>query len=195
MLQQVVQDALNEQINTELIASYSYLAMSTYCQENHLHGFAAWLQAQSQEEYGHAMKLYNFLIARNGKVQLKAIPQPKSDYTSLLDVFQTALEQEISVSQKIDDLYELAFKHKAFAALVELQWFITEQVEEEHTFRDIVSKLELLKDDKAAILDLDRVLGDTRRRRGRLKPGDRSSATRSADRGTRESPGVTSSPD
>lgn len=159
MLDQVVQDALNEQINTELIASYSYLAMSTYCKQNHLHGFAAWLGAQSAEEYGHGMKLYNFMIARGGKVQLKAIPQPKSDYSSLLEVFQTALQQEISVSKKIDELYELAFKQKAFAALVELQWFITEQVEEEHTFRDIVTKLELLQDDKAAILDFDRILG------------------------------------
>jgi ferritin len=159
MLSQVVQDALNEQINAELIASYNYLAMSAHCQQQNMFGFANWLQVQSQEEYGHAMKLYGFLVARGGRVQLKEVPKPQAEFASLLDVFETALKHEQHVSQRIDSLYELAFKEKSFAALVELQWFITEQVEEEQTFRDIVSKLQLLKNDIAAILELDRVLG------------------------------------
>ena len=159
MLPQVVQNALNEQINAELTASYSYLAMSAYCEHTNLRGFAAWLRAQSQEEYGHAMKLVGFLQARHCKVNLQAIPTPKSDFPSLLGVFEFALEQEKLVSARIDSLYELAFKEKAFAALVELQWFITEQVEEEQTFRGIVNKLQLLKDDPSAILDLDREMG------------------------------------
>jgi len=159
MLAQVVQNALNEQINTELTASYSYLAMAGYCEYTHFRGFAAWLRAQSQEEYGHAMKLVGFLQARHCKVNLQAINTPKSDFASLLAVFEFALEQEELVSARIDSLYELAFKEKAFAALVELQWFITEQVEEEQTFRGIVNKLQLLKDDPSAILDLDREMG------------------------------------
>jgi ferritin len=159
MLPPVVQDALNQQINCELIASYNYLAMSAYCQHLQFHGFAQWLEAQSQEEHTHAMKIYNFMIARDCQVRLLEIPTPQAEFSSLLNVFEVALEQEYSVSKSIDALYELAFKEKAFAALVELQWFITEQVEEEQTFREIVTKIKLLQDDPAAMLDLDREMG------------------------------------
>jgi ferritin len=159
MLPQPVQDALNDQINRELTASYNYLAMATYCRQIHFYGFADWLTAQSQEEHGHGMKLYDFLIARNNKVELKTIPAPKSDFTSLVNVFEEALAQEESVSQHIDALYELAAKEKAFAALVELQWFITEQVEEEKTFREMLGKLKMLEDDPSALLDMDREMG------------------------------------
>jgi ferritin len=160
MLSSVIQDSLNNQINAELNASYSYLAMSGFCKDLNFHGFAAWLGAQSREEYGHAMKLYDFVIARGGQVTLFEIPAPKVEFGSVQHLFEEALEQEISVSQCIDSLYELAFKEKAFAATVELQWFIQEQVEEEHTFRTIVSKLNLTKDDPSALLDLDRELGN-----------------------------------
>jgi ferritin len=159
MLSQVVQDALNQQINTELSSSYAYLGMSTYCEHSHFHGFAKWLRAQSIEEYGHGMKLYDFMMARNCRVALHDITSPKVEFGSVRQVFDDALEQEIAVSQRIDSLYELALKEKAFATLVELEWFIKEQVEEEHTFRDIVSKLELVKDDPPALLDLDREMG------------------------------------
>jgi ferritin len=159
MLPQVVQDALNEQINMEFRSSYIYLAMSAYCKHVNFHGFSRWLEVQSQEEYIHAMKLYNFLTARGCRADLREIPKPKSDYASILNVFQVALDHEKAVSARIDALYELAFREKAFAALVELQWFITEQVEEEQTFRDVVSKLELTKDDPTALIDLDAALG------------------------------------
>ena len=114
---------------------------------------------QSREEYLHGMKLFEFLIARNGKVELKPLPGPSVDFPSVGAVFQHALRQEEEVSGQIDQLYELAFKEKAFSALVELQWFLTEQVEEERTAREIVAKFELLKGDAAALLDLDRDLG------------------------------------
>lgn len=159
MLSQVVQDALNEQINTELYSSYNYLAMSAFCERRNFRGCAQWLRVQSQEEYAHAMKLYDFLLARNGRVALSQIRAPRTDYDSLPEVFAESLKQEEDVSRRIDLLYELAFKEKAFAALVELQWFISEQVEEERTARDIVSKFELVKDDPSALLDLDRELG------------------------------------
>jgi len=159
MLSPVVQGALNEQITTELFSSYNYLAMSAYCERQNFRGCAQWLRIQSQEEYAHAMKLYDFLLARNGKVELKAIQAPRTDYDSLPQVFTETLKQEEEVSRRIDQLYELAFKEKAFAALVQLQWFITEQVEEERTARDILSKFELVKDDPSALLDLDRELG------------------------------------
>ncbi|MFV1966449.1 MAG: ferritin [Pirellulaceae bacterium] len=159
MLPQVVQDALSEQINMELCASYNYLAMSAYCKSQNFHGFGNWLAVQSQEEYGHSMKLYDFMMARNCQTDLREIPKPQAAFDSLLSVFEAALGQERKVSERIDALYELAFQEKAFAALVELQWFITEQVEEERTFTDVVAKLKMVGDDPSALIDLDREMG------------------------------------
>lgn len=154
-----VLSAINEQINAELSASYAYLAMSAYCELHNFTGSAKWLRLQSQEEHGHAMKLFDFVLARQGRVELKAMAKPAGDFKSVVHVFETALKQEIEVGRQIDRLYELASKEKAFAALVELQWFITEQVEEEKTARDIVAKFRMVKDDPASMLDLDRELG------------------------------------
>ena len=133
----IVQDAINQQVNAELSASYQYLAMAAYCERQHLRGIARWMRLQSQEEYGHGMKLFDFLIARGCEVELK--------------------QQEVSAA--IDSLYDLAFREKAFSATVELQWFLTEQVEEEQSAREILAKLQMVKDDPASLLDLDRELG------------------------------------
>lgn len=160
MLTPVVQDSLNEQIHDELSSSYTYFVMSAHCKFHHYHGFATWLHRQHQEEYGHAMKLYDFLIARNGQLVPKAIAPPKAEFASIQQIFEEALQQEIETSRRIDALYDLASREKAFAALVELQWFIKEQVEEEHTFRDLVTKLKMIKDDPAGLLDLDRELAE-----------------------------------
>jgi ferritin len=159
MLSQVVQNAINEQINNELFSSYSYLSMSAYCEYKQFTGCASWMRLQSQEEYGHAMRLYDFLIARHGRLELRPIAQPQVDFESVPHVFDVALEQEETVSAQIDALYELAFNEMAFAALVELEWFVKEQVEEEKTARDIVHKFHLVEHDPAALLDLDRELG------------------------------------
>jgi ferritin len=105
------------------------------------------------------MKLLDFLIARHHPVHLGAIAEPRAEFASLLDVFESAQAQEKIVSQQIDALYEMAFTEKVFAAMAELQWFITEQVEEEKNVREIVAKLRMVKDDPSSILDLDRELG------------------------------------
>jgi ferritin len=154
-----VVDAINRQINSELSASYSYLAMSAWCEGQKFTGAARWLRLQSQEEYMHAMKLFDFILARDEKVDLKPIDQPGQSFTSLADVFEKALAQEQEVSRQIDSLYETAFKEKAFAAVAELQWFLTEQVEEEKTGREIVAKFRMIGNDPPSILDLDRELG------------------------------------
>jgi ferritin len=159
MLNEVVQQAINEQMNNELFASYSYLSMSAYCEYEQFTGCAHWLRMQSQEEYGHAMRLHDFLIARQARVKLRPVAQPQVDFDSVADVFQKALAQEQAVTAQINALYELAFKEKAFAALVDLEWFIQEQVEEEKTARAIVHKFSLVKDDPPSLLDLDRELG------------------------------------
>jgi len=160
MLSQVVQDAINEQINNELFASYSYLSMSAWCEHKQFTGCAKWLRIQSEEERSHALKLHDFLLARNCRVTMRPLAQPGVDFDSVLTVFEKALAQEREVTAQIDKLYELAFQEKAFAALVEMEWFITEQVEEEKSAREIVHKFQMVKDDPAALLDLDREMGE-----------------------------------
>jgi ferritin len=159
MLSQVIEAAINEQINNELFSSYSYLQMAAWCEHQQFTGCAHWLRLQSQEEYGHAMRLFEFVLARNGEVKLKPIAQPDHTYKSVVEVFEKSLAQEERVTSQIDSLYELAFNQKAFAALVELEWFITEQVEEEKTAREVVAKFHLVQNDPASLLDLDRDLG------------------------------------
>jgi ferritin len=155
----VVQDAINHQINAELSASYQYLAMAAHCEQQNLRGIARWMRVQSQEEYGHGMKLFDFLIARGCDVALKPLTAPAVSFSSIFEVFETVQKQEQEVTRVIDVLYELAFKEKAYAATVELQWFLTEQVEEEQNVREILAKLAMVKNDPASLLDLDRELG------------------------------------
>jgi len=154
-----VVEAINRQVNSELSASYSYLAMSAWCERQKFTGAARWLRVQSQEEYLHAMRLFDFILARDAKADLKPLDEPPQSFASLADVFEKALDQEQEVSRQIDSLYETAFKEKAFAAVAELQWFLTEQVEEEKIGREIVAKFRLIGNDPASILDMDRELG------------------------------------
>jgi ferritin len=154
-----VVEAINTQINSELSASYSYLAMSAWCERKKFTGAARWLRLQSREEYLHAIKLFDFILARDAQIDLKPIDQPRQAFESLADVFEKALAQEQEVSRQIDTLYETAFKEKAYAAVAELQWFLTEQVEEEKVAREIVAKFKLVGDDPASLLDMDRELG------------------------------------
>jgi len=159
MLSPAMQNAVNEQINNELYSSYSYLAMSAYLEHQQFCGCAQWMRMQSGEEYAHAMRLYNFLIDRQCRVVLKQIAEPLAEFESVAQVFENALAQEQAVTQQINGLWELAFNEKQFAALVELEWFIQEQVEEEKTASEIVHKFKLVNNDPSALLDLDRELG------------------------------------
>ena len=154
-----VLEAINQQVSNEFSASFSYLSMAAWCEHHNFTGAAAWLRLQSREEHGHAMRLFDFLLARNHQVTLVGMQAPRASFASLVEVFETALAQEQSVSGQIDRLYELAFSEKVFAAMAELQWFITEQVEEEKTVREIVAKLKMVAHDPASLLDLDRELG------------------------------------
>jgi ferritin len=154
-----VLQAINKQISTEFAASFSYLAMAAWCEHRKFMGAGRWLRLQSGEEHAHAMKLFDFVLARNHHVTVSGIDEPRSQFASIVDVFERALAQEQEVSRQIDALYELAFREKVFAAMAELQWFITEQVEEEKGVREIVAKFQMVKDDPSSLLDLDRELG------------------------------------
>jgi len=151
--------AINVQINSEFGAWYQYLAMAAFCEREKFTGAAAWLKRQSNEEYMHGMKLFDFVHARNGVVELLQIPQPTREFDSFGEVFETALKQEEAVTAQINALYELCFANKAFAEMTELQWFLSEQVEEEKISRELVAKFRLVGDDPGSLLDLDRELG------------------------------------
>lgn len=162
MLSDDIQSAINRQIDLELAGSHYYLALSTWCEEQGFRGAAAWLRRQSLEERGHALKLIDYLGDRGGKVKLGAVPKPKAEPKSLLDVFHAVLEQERDVTQAIHDLYKKSESSKGEPSLeVLLHWFITEQVEEERVAGDIVDDLERIKGDPTGLLIVDRGLGSS----------------------------------
>lgn len=157
-MNQTVQDAINEQIKMELTASQSYLAMSAYCEAINLPGFAHWLRIQSEEERAHALKLYDFLHDRGGRVVLQALPQPEAEFDSVLDVFQTTLEHERKVTASIYRIYELAQKESDPPTQVLMQWFINEQVEEEKNATTIIEQLKLVGGEGVGLYVMDRQL-------------------------------------
>jgi ferritin len=159
MLSKKLQDALNDQITNELYSAYVYLAMSAHLTGANLPGFARWMRLQSQEEYSHAMKIYDFVLQRGGRVVLKPIDQPPAQYKSPLDVFQQALKHEQKVTGLINRLYELAIKENDYPTQIMLQWFITEQVEEEHAAGDVEEQLKMIGNEPTALFLLDQQLG------------------------------------
>jgi ferritin len=158
-MSKAVQDAINEQINKELFSSYLYLAMAAHFEENNLPGFARWLRIQAAEENEHGMKFYEHLLERGGHVELKAIAAPKTGWKTSLEAFQEVQAHEAKVTASINALYELALKEKDYPAQVLLQWFITEQVEEEKNAGEIVHQLEMVDAHGTAVLMLDHRLG------------------------------------
>ena len=129
MIEKAMQEAMNEQINKELFSSYLYLSMAAYFEDKNLPGFAHWMRLQADEEREHAMKFYDFILERGGRVILKAIDAPKTEWSSSLEVAEEVAAHEAKVTASINALYELALKEKDYPAQVMLQWFISEQVE------------------------------------------------------------------
>ncbi len=154
-----VQDAINEQIRNELYSGYVYLAMSAHFEERNLTGFAHWMRLQAQEELGHGMRLFDYLLDRGGHVVLEGIDQPSPDWGTPLEIFEHALEHERQVTRMIDELYALARDKRDNATQVALQWFITEQVEEEASAEEAVDQLRMAGDNAAALLMLDQKFG------------------------------------
>ena len=159
MIGKPMQDALNEQINKELFSSYLYLSMAAYFEEKNLSGFGNWMRVQAEEEREHAMKFYDFILETGGKVMLKAIEAPKTEWNSNLEVAEEVAAHEGKVTASIYALYELALKEKDYPAQMMLQWFITEQVEEEKNAAEIVANLKMIEDRGTAVLMLDKQLG------------------------------------
>jgi ferritin len=162
MLGKAVEDAMNEQIRNELFSAYQYLSMAAYCESENLPGFAQWMRAQAREETEHAMKFYDFILDRNGRVVLEGIDGPLVQFGSPLEVFEKALEHERRVTAMINDLYGLAARENDYASQTFLQWFVAEQVEEEKNTGDVVETLRMVGDKSEALLLLDRELGQRR---------------------------------
>jgi len=152
-------DAFNEQIKNEFYSAYMYLSMSAYFADLGLPGFAAWMRVQAQEEVTHATKMYDYVLARGEKVVLKAIDAPPATWESPLEVMKAGLEHEKFVTKCLNELTDLAVKEKDHASQIFLSWYITEQVEEEQSFGDIVNALKLIKGEGQGLLMMDRELG------------------------------------
>ena len=159
MLSRTVQEAMNEQIKNEFYSAYQYLSMAAHCESVNLPGFARWMRMQAREEVEHAMKFYDFILDRGGRVLLQAMDQPVVDFGSPLEVFERALEHERKVTAMINDIYGLAVRENDYASQTFLQWFVTEQVEEEKNAGDVVQTLNMIGDSTEALFLLDRELG------------------------------------
>jgi ferritin len=159
MIGKKIQDAINAQINLEQYSAQLYLAMSAHCEGRSFRGFAHWLRVQAQEETKHAMKLVSFLLDRGGKLELGAISAPPSDFGTVTQVFEKILEHEKTITGKIGSLFELSRAEKDYASEITLQWYVTEQVEEEANVGQIVDQLKAVGEQGGGIWYLDSKMG------------------------------------
>ena len=156
MLNKKVAQALNEQINREMYSAYLYMSMSAHANDLGLKGFANWFMSQYHEEMFHAMKMYEYVQRQGAAVVLQAFKAPPAEYASQLDMFTKTLEHERFITKSLNDLMDLAIKEKDHATKIFLEWYITEQVEEEDNDNDIITELTLIGDNPHALLMLDR---------------------------------------
>ena len=156
MISAKIEKAMNEQLNYELYSSYIYLSMAASLERQGLPGFANWMRVQTQEEVSHAYKFYHHILERGGKVTLTQIDGPKTDWPDALSAFEEALEHERKVTARINNMMTLALDEKDHASATFLQWFVNEQVEEEATADEIIQKLKLASEYKAALFMMDK---------------------------------------
>lgn len=159
MISDKMRDAINKQINSELYSAYLYLAMSAEAELKGYKGTAKWFQVQFQEEMGHAMKFKSYLLEQGAEVDFGAIAKPAAGYESVLAMFEATLKHEQSITRSINGLMDVAMKEKDYATQILLQWYITEQVEEEANDNDIIVMLKMAGSSTGALLMLDKQLG------------------------------------
>jgi ferritin len=159
MISDKMEKALNAQINAELYSAYIYLSMAAYFESRDLPGMATWMTSQAQEEVAHAMKIYQHIVERGGRISLAAIDGPPTEWGSPAAVFEAAYKHEQLVTKLIHDLVALSIEEKDYASKSMLDWFVDEQVEEEASASAIVAKLQMIGDHGPALLMLDHELG------------------------------------
>ena len=155
MMKKKMLKALNTQINAEMYSSYLYLSMESYFQSVSLSGFAGWMRGQVQEELFHGMKFYDYVNERGGKVTLDTIAKPDAEWKNPLAAFEHILRHEQMVTSLINNLMDLAIAEQVHATQIFLQWFVSEQVEEEATVGEVVNKLRLINNDSSGLFLLD----------------------------------------
>ena len=160
VIKKKMEAAINKQINAELYSGYLYFAMGANFETQNFKGFAQWMYVQAKEEYGHAMKLYKYVIDRGGKVTLEAIEKPKTEWATPQDAFEEAYAHEQKVTEMINSLVEVAKAENDNASQVMLQWFVNEQVEEEASSSEIVEKLKMIKGAPQGLFMMDHALGE-----------------------------------
>jgi ferritin len=153
-----VEKAINEQIHAEFFSFYLYLSVSAYFSSQHLDGFAHWMRIQAQEEFGHAMKLFDYLNERGGSVQLQAMDAPQREWASAAAAVEAVLGHERHISARINELVNLASSVKDHATTVVLHWYVTEQVEEEATAETLFHQVRMVESSPHGLLMLDREL-------------------------------------
>lgn len=159
MISEKIETALNGQVNAEFYSTYLYLSMEAYFESVDFPGFAKWMRAQIQEESMHAMKIYDFVNERGGRIALKSIAEPPSEWASPLAAFEDAYKHEQLVTSLVNDLTTLAIEEKDHATSNFLQWFVNEQVEEEASVSGVVQKLKMVKDAPGGYFFVDNELG------------------------------------
>lgn len=159
MINKEVEAAINQQVNNELNAWYSYLAMAAYLESRHLAGFAKFMKNQSDEEQAHAQRLFRYLMDRDGDIDLQPIQSPATDYDSVEAVFKAAVGYEQANTASIHELYDLAKKKNDYGTIAHLQWFLDEQVEEEKLMTEALGLIRFAGDDKSALLTLNSQFG------------------------------------
>ena len=160
MSNEKVENILNSQINKEFYSAYLYLAMSAYFDEIGLFGFSNWTKVQAKEEMDHGMILFDYIIERDGKVKLEQIDAPERDFHNPLQVFEKILDHEKFVTDSINCVASLSEDECDLATRHFINWYISEQVEEEANARDIITKLNMFGDEKASLYHLDKELGN-----------------------------------
>lgn len=158
MISKNLEKIINDQMNFEFYSSYLYLSMVAQLRTDGLNGFANWMQVQTEEELIHGMGFYNFLIQRGGKVALKEIAQPASSWKSPLAMFENAYKHEQIVTSRIHNIAAMAEKEKDYALLNFIQWYISEQVEEEANAVEIINQLKMIGDAKSGLFLVDKEL-------------------------------------
>lgn len=158
MISEKMEKAFNDQINAELYSEYLYLSMKAYFETLNLKGFVNWMNVQVQEEHAHAMGMFDYVHSRGGKVTLKAIEAPKTEWESPLEVFEDILKHEELVTSLINGLADVADEVKDRAALNFINWYIKEQVEEEDNVGNVLATLKLIGKDSHGLLALDKEL-------------------------------------
>lgn len=159
MINEKIEKALNAQINKEFFSSYLYLSMSSYFESKNLTGMANWMKIQADEEHLHAMKFYTYVIQKGGRVILTSIETPKNGWKSPLDAYEDTYVHEQFITASINELVHLSLEEKDYATHNFLQWFVTEQVEEESNVTKIIDDLKMVGENNYGIFMLDRELG------------------------------------